>query len=82
MSNVKLKMGWGEVFIGVMLLLGGVICILIPAAKLEGRFLVVIILGITGVMLGTTFIWKATEGLRKRQREGQEIKDHLDGDDV
>lgn len=73
---LKLKIiGWGEVFIGVMLLLGGAICVLIPATKLEGRFLVTIIFGITGVMLGTTFIWKATEGLRERQREGQEIKD-------
>lgn len=62
-------------FIGVMLLLGGVICILIPATKLEGRFLVTIIFGITGVMLGTIFIWKATEDLRERQRERQEIKD-------
>jgi len=75
MSNVKLKMGWGEVFIGVILLLGGVICILIPATKLEGRFLVTIILGITLVILGTAFIWAATKGLRERQREGQEIKD-------
>lgn len=72
---LKLKIGWGEMFIGVMLLLGGVICILIPATKLEGRFLVTIIFGITGVMLGTIFIWKATEDLRERQRERQEIKD-------
>ena len=62
-------------FVGIVLLLGGVICILIPAAKLEGRFLVTIILGITMVMLGTTVIWKTTEGMRERLREKQEVKD-------
>jgi len=72
---LKLKTGWGEMFIGVIQLSGGVLCILIPAAKLEGGSLVTIILGITLVILGDTYICKAMEGLRGRRRQREEIKD-------
>lgn len=64
LNMFKIKIRWCELFVGIVLLLGGVICILIPATKLESRFLVTIILGITLVMLGGAFIWKTTVNLK------------------
>ena len=74
MPAIKSQMKY-KVFLGVMFLLGGIISILIPASKLEGSSIATIIMGITFVMLGDTFIWEAIKDFRERKKEKQEIKD-------
>jgi|GEM_PF-3366178 uncharacterized membrane protein HdeD (DUF308 family) len=69
-SQIKGK----ELFLGIVSLLGGVICILVPASTLRDRSLIAFVLmGIPFVMFGAIDIWESIEGFRKR--EGQENKD-------
>jgi hypothetical protein len=74
MPDIKSQMKY-KVFLGVILLLGGIISILIPAWKLEGSSTATIIMGVTFVMLGDSFLWEAIRDLRERKKEKQEIKD-------
>jgi len=67
MPDEKKQIDVKKVFLGVMFLLGGCICILMSV--MIAHFFVNIILGITLVMLGTAFIWQATEGFRKKRRQ-------------
>jgi uncharacterized membrane protein HdeD (DUF308 family) len=76
MSYIKSQNDGKKIFLGIVILLGGVICILVPAATLQDRSLIFFVLmGIPLVMFGATYIWEAIEGFRKKQREGKEIKD-------
>lgn len=70
MSNIKPQIDGKQLFLGVLFLLGGVICILVPASTLRDRSLIAtIVFGITSVMLGTYYFWSATEGWREKRRE-------------
>jgi hypothetical protein len=62
-----------KVFLGTILLLGGIITILM-APKLEGTILRSYKLGIILVMLGTYVIWKTIKDLREKQKERRELK--------
>ncbi|MFH1370648.1 MAG: hypothetical protein ABII09_05110 [Planctomycetota bacterium] len=65
-----------KIFLGVLSLLGGVICILVPASTLQDRSLFsFVLMGIPLVILGSTYIWEAIEGLRAKKRESKETKD-------
>ena len=76
MSGMKPKIDGKKLFLGILTLLGGVICILVPASTLQDRSLIsYTIIGISLVMFGSTYIWEAIECFRKRKREGQENKD-------
>ena len=67
MSKIKLQIDWKRMFIGIVLLTGGLLWIFVPVTMLQNSSLVInIVLAITLVLLGTSFIWSATEGLRKR----------------
>jgi hypothetical protein len=74
MPDIKSQIKY-KVFLGIIFLLGGVISILVPASKLDGSSIATIIMGIIFVMLGDMYFWEAIEGLRKRKKEKQEIKD-------
>ena len=47
-----------KVFIGVVLLLGGVVYIIIPAKEFYGDSISYILLGTSLIVLGSFFIWK------------------------
>jgi uncharacterized membrane protein HdeD (DUF308 family) len=60
----KIKTRWCELFLGAVFLLGGIISILVPAMELESRSLVTVMLGITFLLLGSSFIWKRTKDIK------------------
>ncbi|MBE3117003.1 hypothetical protein IMZ68_07340 [Candidatus Bathyarchaeota archaeon] len=76
MNNKNSQIKGKKLFLGIVILFGGVICILVPASTLRDRSLIAFVLmGIPLVMSGAIDIWESIEGLRKRKREGQENKD-------
>jgi hypothetical protein len=76
MNNKDSRIKGKELFLGIGTLFGGVICILVPVSTLQDRSLIYyVFMGIPLVMSGSTFIWEAIEGLRKKKREGEEKKD-------
>ena len=77
MDSEKSKDKGAKVFLGIVVLLGGVICILVPASTLQDRSLFYYtLMGISLVMFGSTSIWEAIEGFKeiKRERQRQENK--------
>jgi uncharacterized membrane protein HdeD (DUF308 family) len=65
-----------KLFLGIMHLVGGLICILVPALSLKKRSdISLIVLGITLVMLGTSYVWLATESRRQKKKEEQKNND-------
>jgi membrane protein implicated in regulation of membrane protease activity len=56
-----------------MFLLGGIIAILVPAMKLDCQSLSSVILGITFLLLGSSFIWNK----ERRQQENKSGPDTL-----
>jgi hypothetical protein len=78
MPDIKPDIEWKRLFLAIILSLGGVITILVPVSKLGGSSIATIISGIALVMLGSSFFGESMEGLRKRRKEKQEIKDTKD----
>jgi hypothetical protein len=76
-SDMKPQVEGKRLFLGILFLLGGgVACILIPAITLHDLSLIAtIILGISFIMLGESYIWQATEGWREKKREKHKNKD-------
>ena len=64
-----------KIFLGIMMVLGGILSILIPASSLKMDSLSSIILGITLVMLGDSYVWGAIEAYRKKKREKNKTED-------
>ncbi len=75
MPDMKPDIEWKRLFLSIILTLGGVITILVPALKLDGRSIATILSGVPLVMLGSSFFWESMEGLRERKKAKQEIKD-------
>jgi uncharacterized membrane protein HdeD (DUF308 family) len=64
-----------KVYLGIVFLLGGGCCILIPAITLPRSDITMILMGISFIMLGDSYIWSAIEGLRKEKlRKKDETK--------
>jgi Tfp pilus assembly protein PilO len=75
MPEMKPDIDGKRLFLAIILTLGGVITILVPASKLDGRSIVGILSGVTFVVLGYSFLWESMEGLRERKKAKQEAKD-------
>jgi uncharacterized membrane protein HdeD (DUF308 family) len=76
MPDMKPDIDGKKLFLGITGLLGGVICILVPASTLQDHSLIAFVLmGIPLVMFGAIDIWESIEGLRERKKAKQEIKD-------
>ena len=76
MPDKKSQNERAKIFVGAVMLLGGVICILVPASTLQDRSLFsFVLMGIPLVILGSTYIWEAIEGLKERKREREKTKD-------
>lgn len=73
----RIKKEWCEVlFLRIMFIAGGVILILIPAAKLDRDSFVSIVLGIMLIIVGNIiFAGKERESLKKKQKKNREIRD-------
>ena len=77
MDSEKSKNEGAKVFLGIVTLLGGVICILVPASTLQDRSLFYYtLMGISLVVFGSMSIWEAIESFKeiKRERRRQENK--------
>ncbi len=60
-------------FLGVLFIAGGILWIFAPIIKsLSLDRIINIILGITLVILGASFIWSATKDLRKNKEKNKE----------
>lgn len=74
MDNIKPDIEWKRLFLAIVLTAGGIITIVIPASKLDGKSLATIISGIPLVMLGESFFWESMEDIRRARKEKQEAK--------
>lgn len=76
MHNRNSQVDKKKLFLGIVGLLGGIICILVPSSTLQDRSLIsYVLLGISLVIFGSIDIWEAIEGLRKRRKEKYKAKD-------
>jgi hypothetical protein len=65
-----------EMILGVLFILGGLVNVAILAATLRDRYLIsLLVLCLLFAMLGTSYIFTATEGLRKNRREKHKTRD-------
>jgi hypothetical protein len=74
MDNIKPDIEWKRLFLAIVLTVGGIITIVIPASELDGKSIATIISGIPLVMLGESFFWESMEDIRRARKEKQEAK--------
>ena len=74
MDDIKSEIDGKRLFLAIVLTLGGVITILVPASNLDGKSMATIISGIPLIMLGEFFFWESMEDIRRARREKKEAK--------
>lgn len=74
MDDIKSEIDGKRLFLAIVLTLGGVITILVPASNLDGKSMATIISGIPLIMLGESFFWESMEDIRRARREKKEAK--------